>query len=134
MSGAEAMDRMIARVRELGELNERTAEEARARLEAAAKVTAAAGTSPEGEPWKPRKADGGRPLANAPASIAVRVLGAVLQVVVRGHHFFHQAAIGTGKKGKRKIIPDDTDTIPARYSEAIRGAAVVAFGKIVGRK
>lgn len=136
MSGAEAMDQMVARVAALAELPARTAEEARAAVEGAAKASASAGTTPEGETWAPRKSDGGRPLVNAASSIVVRVvkaaLGTTLQVVVRGHHFFHTAGKGSGKKAHRKIIPDATDTVPASYAEAIRGAAAVAFGKITG--
>ena len=39
--------------------------------------TAAAGTTPTGEAWAPRKADGARALANATAGVSAVAVGAV---------------------------------------------------------
>lgn len=129
MSGAEDMDRMIERVRKLGQLRARTAELARAKLEAVVRATAAAGTTPDGERWKPTK-EGGRALANAAAALSVRVVGSVLQVVLTGHHVFHSRGAGRTLP-QRKIIPANGDPIPDRYLDAVRAAAVEAFRQAV---
>lgn len=128
MSGADELYRMAERARALRGLGKRAAESARAPLEEAARATAAAGTTPEGVAWKPTKA-GTPPLARAAAAVTVRVVGAVLQVLVRGHHFFHQQ--GIGRSPQRQIIPSAGDSIPASYAAALKGAAVEEFRKAV---
>lgn len=130
MSGADQLFRMAESARALRGLGKRAAESARAPLEEAARASAAAGTTPEGQAWKPTKA-GNPPLARAAAAITVRVVGAVLQVIVRGHHFFHQQ--GLGRSPQRQIIPSAGDSLPASYAAALKGAAVEEFRKAMRR-
>jgi hypothetical protein len=60
----------------------------------------------------------------------VRAVGDAIQVVVEGHHVFHQR--GDGRVPERKIIPAPGDDIPGAYAAALEGAAVAAFRKAVG--
>lgn len=129
MDGDAAMDSMISRVRKLGRTFAiETAKEAAPAVERAARETAAAGTTPEGQAWRATK-DGRRPLVNAAASVFVKVVGAVLQVVVRGHHVFHHLGAGNPK---RQVIPDANDSMPPAIKRALEEASKRTFRRTMG--
>jgi hypothetical protein len=121
----EQLSDLSRRLRELDGVGVAIAEEARPAIEAAVRATAAAGTTPDGAAWKPRKADGKRALEHAADAISVVVSGtrqAVLTMVLRGPYVFHQK--------KRPILPGDKTGIPSRMMEIVRDAAK----RVVARK
>ena len=124
MSGSDAMARMVERVRALRTIEADTAEAARPAIEAAARATAAAGTTPTGEAWAPRKADGARALANATAGVSAVAVGAVVQVVLKPPYVFHQKT--------RQIIPGAGEEIPPAIATALQEAASASFKKAMG--
>src|SRR5215467_12250020 len=68
-------------------------------VDEALKKTAAAGTTPDGVPWKEKKG-GGRALANAAAAISTRPIGGVIQVQLSGVEVLHH--FGTAKVPRRE--------------------------------
>jgi hypothetical protein len=84
--------------------------------------TIAAGTSPSGKAWKPRKSDGGKPLKNAAAAVDVRVAGTTIVVELTGHHVFHHYP-ARGNEA-REIIPKEIDE---SLGNAIRRGVVKPF-------
>jgi len=103
---------MIDDMRALGTLPERVAKLAAPKIEAALRASAAAGTSPTGAPWAPRKKDGGRAMAGAASAISVEAIGPVVRVKLTGPEVFHHyAARG---ETRRQVIPDTgIDAVPA---------------------
>lgn len=98
-------------------------------VEAAVKASAAAGTTPDGQPWAVRK-DGGRALVNAAAAIAVKSYPGVLRIILTGVEVF--AHFGKGaRQVARKIIPD-TGTMPKAIADAIGQATDEAFARVFG--
>lgn len=69
--------------------------------------TIAAGTSPSGKAWEPRKKDGGKPLQNAAAAVDVRVAGDTIIVELTGPEVFHHYGVRGAKP--RNIIPVEID-------------------------
>jgi hypothetical protein len=69
--------------------------------------TIAAGTSPSGQPWEPRKRDGGKPLQNAAAAVEVRVAGSTIIVELTGPEVFWHYGVRGVKP--RKVIPTEID-------------------------
>jgi hypothetical protein len=121
-AGAAALARMVERVRALRTIETKVAAAARGPVEAAARATAAAGTTPEGSAWAARK-DGARALAGAAGAVLVRVVGGSLQIVLRHPYVFHQKT--------RQVIPVEGDEIPAGILEALRAAALGTFRGVV---
>jgi hypothetical protein len=84
--------------------------------------TIAAGTSPSGKPWAPRKKDGGRAYANAAAAVDVRAAGSTIIVELTGHEVFgHYGARGAEV---RQMIPVEIDE---SLGNAIRRGVVKPF-------
>ncbi|WP_437671521.1 hypothetical protein [Sorangium sp. So ce131] len=125
-----ALERMIASCRELARLPELAAPIAARNVDAELRASASAGRAPNGTAWKPRKSDGGKPLANAAGAIAVKAIGTVVLIVLTGHHVFHH--FGAGGKPKRQIIPQGS--IPPKLGNAIRLGFVAPFRDIVKGK
>lgn len=128
--GFEALDTLIAKVKKLGLFPETVARRVAPLILAEAKRTAAAGTSPDGKPWEPRKADGGRALANAADHLSVRVEGSRVTLVLRGPDVLHNA--GTARAVRRQILPDSGAGIPKNMLRALERAGVELFQEIVG--
>ncbi len=84
----------------------------------------AAGTTPYGEPWAPRKQDGGRALAGAKAKVRAR--GNTIRASAPYPYVFHNA--GTKHHVKRQIVPDDATGIPADWTKALESAATAQLG------
>jgi hypothetical protein len=124
---AVELDAMIAGLRRLEGLPALAAALAAPLVDAEAKRTAAAGTSPEGAPWAPRKKDGGRALAGAAKTIAVQALGSVVRIVLRGPEAWHQF-----NSYGRRIIPDGGAGIPDGVARALIEGCKQAFARAMG--
>lgn len=120
---------MIAELRELRKLPEAAAREAAPLIEAEAKRTAAAGTTPDGEPWAAKK-DGGRALANAADHVSAKANGTLVIVELEGPDYFHN--FGLGHNPKRQVIADKADEMPEGIARAVEKATDAAFAKITG--
>lgn len=81
------------------------------------KRTAAAGTSPTGVAWKPRK-DGSRALENAASHLSAVVSGQRIHLVLKGPDAIHN--YGTTKDPKRQVLPT---TLPATMAGKLVRAA-----------
>jgi hypothetical protein len=130
--GFADLDAMIRRVRSLGggEFLNRAAAAAAPLVQEAAKATAAAGTTPTGEAWAPRKKDGGRAMANAAGAVRAYALGAIITIALSGVEVYHHLS----KSHPRKVIPDaGGDTIPTTIADAIERGAVRAWSRAMGR-
>lgn len=129
------LDDIIARLRAVDELGAAIAVEARPEVERAIRATAAAGTTPSGEAWKPTE-EGNAPLKNAASAISVEISGATkatLAIVLRGHHRFHH--FGSKRGGglpKRQIIPMSADELPPAAKRAIADAAERVVARTMG--
>ncbi len=111
-----ALTALAARLRALSTIGVAIAREAAPLILEEAKKTAAAGTTPDGTPWKPRKADGARALVNAAAALSVRTYEDVVLLVLSGVNVYQQKT--------RPIIPMKlSDGVPTAMAEAVRTAA-----------
>lgn len=117
------------RLRELRELAAEGAKEAAPLVAEALRKTASAGTTPDGQPWKPTKG-GQRALSNAADAIAARAIGNVIEIILSGHYVFHH--YGTKRLPQRAVIPENGGSIPAVVTDACRRGAVAAFRRIMG--
>lgn len=120
---------MIAALRALRDIAASAAEEAAPLIEAALKETAAAGTTPDGDRWKPTKG-GERPMVNAADHITVVARGTTVRATLKGPDVFHNYGAGGTR---RQVLPDmEADTPPA-IVEAIEEAVARAKTKALGR-
>lgn len=117
-AGAATIDQWIANIRSLPEMLNAAAPQIGEALLAEFQRTAAAGTTPEGEPWAPTK-KGNRPLANAASSMQLVVSGNVIIIKITDHHVFHQFGAGSPA---RHILP--SGGLPDRLGNAIRKGIV----------
>ncbi len=125
MSDESAFDGLIATLRAFDAVGADIATDALPAVLAAARATAAAGTTPEGEAWAPTKADGKPALPNAAGAISAVVSGmtkAVITLVLKGVYVFHQRSKSKGKKGlpRREILP--MVDVPEAIASAIRAS------------
>jgi hypothetical protein len=127
-SGKQALDEQIARIRSLPGLAERAAPAiARATQNELAR-TIAAGTTPDGVPWKKTQA-GERPLQNAAREVRVSAQGSVVVTSIEGHLALHH--LGRAKGGvRRQVIP--TKAIPDPVTRAIETALTGEFRATMG--
>ena len=127
MSGLEAM---IADFQGLADgFTPDVARRASPLVEQALKASAAAGTTPEGQAWAPKKT-GGRAMPNAAKAIAVKAFPTVVRVVLTGVEVFGHYGKGAMQVA-RKIIPD-TGAMPKVVAEALKRASDEAFAKFFG--
>lgn len=124
-----SLDRMIAAARNVARLAVDGAPEAARTVEAELKASAAAGTSPDGQAWAPRKRDGGRAMAGAASHVTCNAVGTSLVIRLEGPDVFHH--FGAGEKPRRPVIPQGT--IPDKLGNAIRLGFVEPFRKAVGK-
>lgn len=124
-----SLEEMTAALRGLDELGRRTAAIAAPLLEEKLKATAAAGVSPEGKPWAPRK-DGGRPMAHAAARVSVRSFGTVVRVVLEGPEVWHH--FGARGATRRPVIPDGGGPVPGIVNAVLEQASDRAFAALTG--
>lgn len=101
MSTGEALaflDRKIAELRTLPEVIKALGPEAAAVVKATIGASLAAGKSPDGAVWAPRKEDGGRPYANAASRLVVKASGTTITALMTGPEVY-------GHKGVRGAKP-----------------------------
>lgn len=110
-----ALTRLAARLRAVPALGPAIAAAAAPAVLVAARATAAAGMTPDGKAWAPRKADGGRALADASSALDVRTEGDVIVLELTGVYVYHQAT--------RRILPSSGLAVPPALLDAIRTAA-----------
>ncbi len=117
----DGLSSLAERLRAIPTLGPAIAAEAAPSCQAIARETAAAGTTPEGAAWAPRKKDGQRALVNAADAVTARAEGSSVVLVLSGVNVYHQKT--------RRILPDPNVGIPDRYRDAIRAAAVRVIGR-----
>jgi hypothetical protein len=130
MSGEDPLIAMIAKLRAFGKTAlEDVAKEAAPLVEAALKETAAAGTTPNGEQWKPRK-DGSRAMPDAADSISATAQGKrVVVKTSRGHAINNNLREGR----RRQVIPSRKEATPKIVVDALEEGARRAFEKVMRR-
>lgn len=131
MEGNAALDRYLAKLGKLRSFRADMAKIAAPLVEAAARATAAAGTTPDGKAWEPKKG-GGRALPNAAAAITARAVGSAILVILRGPYVLHH--IGKGHAPKRQIIPAGgaSSSLPPGIARALHTASAQAFRRAMG--
>lgn len=127
--GGAALDAFAARLRALGAAGlPAVAREAVPLVQLEARATAAAGTDPYGQAWRPRR-DGSRAIPEAAAAVDVVARGPVVVVrVARGAAIQNQLSESVG----RRVIPDAMRGIPPRILAALEEAAKRVFLKAMG--
>jgi hypothetical protein len=131
MTGDAQLLEMIRRVEKLG--SEGITEMAKAaapKIEEISKASAAAGTTPDGQAWKPKK-DGKAPLQNAAAAVECVPLFDKIKIRLIG------TATGSQKVQAiqnlyRPIIPTRGGEVPKPLVEALKDAASKTFKRIMG--
>lgn len=127
-----SLERMIANLRKLGRgFTAEVAKEAMPGVLAAVQATAAAGTSPTGQAWKPRKEDGAMALANASKHITARVIGTIIQLQLEYPYSIHHYQAGTETRPRRQVLPDEDDLGPG-VNRAINDAIERVFRRTMG--
>jgi hypothetical protein len=124
-----SLDDMIASMRRLGTLPELAAAKAAPLVSAVSKVSAAAGRTPNGDPWPPRK-DGHPALQNAAAAVSAVAVGSVVQIRLDGTSTGDQQ-VQAIQNARRQIIPASGEGIPAPIASAIAAGVDAAFREIV---
>jgi hypothetical protein len=123
VNGFEQIDAMIASLKSLNELPESAADDVAHVVEAELRRTIAAGTTPDGKPWK-LTLDGQRPLQHAGGALKVAAVGGTVYVRIAGPDARHH--LGHGRGGVvREVIP--TGDIPAPMVESIRRVLMKHF-------
>lgn len=130
MSGDAELDRMIASVRALATLPEHAADDIADAIRDELTRTIAAGTTPEGEAWRPTLA-GERALKNAAASVHVAAVGRTIYVRLVGVDARHHA--GRGRGGVRRQVIPDGGNIPAPMAAVIRRVLGDHFAELVAK-
>lgn len=111
-----ALERMIAACRAFEGLPRDAAPIAARQVEATVKATAAAGTSPDGEAWAPRKKGGGRPMTGAAGAVSAAAVGTVVLIKLVGAYVFHH--FGVRGAEARPVIP--RGSMPDKLGNAVR--------------
>lgn len=121
---------MIARLRGMAgpKVGSTVAARAAPLVDAALKATARAGTTPDGQAWKP-KAVGGRPLVHAADAISTKASGNLVVATLTGPTVFHHK--GLGGKPQRRVLPDSGE-LPAGVRKAVMRAATEVFHELAG--
>jgi len=131
-AGLTEIDAMLARIRALPGMVERSAPEVAKALDGEIRRTIAAGTTPDGVPWKPTK-DGRKPLQNAAKALTTKAIGTVVLARLDGIEARHHlgAVRGSSKSNwlARPILP--SKQIPKPVTAAIHTALKTEFAKTV---
>lgn len=110
----ESLDALIARLNESKEIPTKAAPLVAAELDRLIRAQIAAGTAPDGTPWRLKK-DGGKPLQNV--TVSVKALGTSVVARLDGPAVRHNFGIAKGGI-KRQILPDRK--LPQPIIEAIK--------------
>jgi hypothetical protein len=129
MDGDAALAAFIDRVRGLRTLGADAAKLAAPYVLEAARETAAAGTTPSGEAWAPKKS-GGRALVNAADALSVENVGSVVVLKLTGPEVVHN--YGNKRVPQRRILPAGGAGIPPNIAKALERAAKEAFDRTMG--
>lgn len=123
MTGSDQLDAMIATIKKLPELGKLAAPDVAVAVENELQRTIAAGTTPDGEPWKLTK-DGDKPLTHAAKALTVVAVDRTIFIRLTGPEARHH--LGRGRGGVvREVIP--TKQIPAKMADAIRSVLARHF-------
>jgi hypothetical protein len=98
-NGDAELEQMIERIRAVPGIARRAAPDAAEAVREALARTVAAGTTPEGEAWAPRLADGGQPLVGAEQALRVAPVGTRIIVRLLGHIARHSFGRVLPEKG-----------------------------------
>lgn len=120
MDGDAELQGMISRLRGMRTFAAEVATEAAPLVEAAARRSVIANTTPQGKPWAPNKKEGGRVLENAAAHITAVAMGTAIELTLEGHDVFHH--FGTARVPERQVLPKPGDPLPPGYVEAMAEA------------
>ncbi|HYG68649.1 MAG TPA: hypothetical protein VD838_13355 [Anaeromyxobacteraceae bacterium] len=127
-NGDAELERMIERIRAVPGIAKRAAPDAAEAVREALARTAAAGTTPEGQAWAPRKDDGGRPLVGAEQALRAAAVGTRIFIRLEGHVARHHRGIARGGV-ERRLLPEKGIT-PA-IGKAIREVVTDHFRRTV---
>jgi len=105
MTVEQDIDAMLATLERLGDLETAAVPAIAEAIERTLDGTARAGTTPDGQPWAPRKKDGGRTLQHAAEAIRVTYSGDTVFVRLTGPDARHHHGAIRGKV-KRQVIPN----------------------------
>jgi hypothetical protein len=130
MSGEAALDDMILKLTKLGNVED-VAKTAAPLVEAANRQTAAAGTSPDGVAWAPRKKDGTAALQNAAAAVEAVSVGPKVRLRLVGTSTGNQR-VQAIQNHARPILPS-TGRLGKPITSAITEAATQYFNRSMGR-
>lgn len=120
MTTTDGIDAMIHQLGAIGDSANGIAKVAAPLMEAAVKKTAAAGTSPDGTPWRSKK-DGDPALKNAAQSVQGRAIGSVVELRLVGTAT-GDAKVQAIQNARRPILPKP-GMAPAPVAEALQTAA-----------
>jgi hypothetical protein len=120
-----ALDALIRKLRRTRAFVLEAAPACAAAVAAELRASAAAGTTPDGASWAPRKADGARALPDAASSITVKTVGSVVLATVGYPYVFHNNATVGGSTPRRQILP--SGALPAALAQAIRRTLIAAW-------
>lgn len=126
-----ALDEMLVSLRTLGnpaEVERRVAKKAEWSLQTALERTLAAGETPEGKAWQPRKA-GGRPYEHAASRIRTKASGNLVRTTLSGPEVFGH--FGARGMPVRQMLPDAGAGMPPSVDEALTKAARAVFEEAV---
>ena len=131
MTGDAQLLEMIRRVEKLGSEGISALSKAAApRIEEVSKASAAAGMTPDGQTWKPKK-NGGKPLQNAAAAVECIPLFDRIKIRLIGTATGSQR-VQAIQNLTRPIIPTRGGEIPKPLAEALKDAAGRTFRRIMG--
>ncbi len=104
----EDLDRLIAKLKKLGDLPRQVAPQVAIELRKTLEANIKAGKAPDGSSWAMRQ-DGGRPLENAAKALTVTANGTVIVARLTGPEALHHR--GAVKGGKRRQILPSKDSL-----------------------
>ncbi|MHC4648206.1 MAG: phage virion morphogenesis protein [Planctomycetota bacterium] len=126
--GYEAMQSMIAKLRELGQSPEVIAADIAPELRDELEANISAARAPDGTAWKPTL-EGKAPLRNAAAALGVAAIGKKVIAALRGIEARHHYGTVTGKIA-RPILPGAD--LPPQIVDLVMKVATKRFKMIMG--
>jgi hypothetical protein len=93
--------------------------------------TLAAGTTPDGKPWEPRKRGTAPVLVHARDNVIVRGIGNQIFIQVYGHYARHHRGWVKGGTA-RPMIPLKGERLPAPMLDAMRRVIEASFNDVMG--
>lgn len=132
ISGIELLERHARRLESVAALGDEGPKICAEAIGKRAKATYAAGRSPDGKRWAPRKADGGRALANAPEHVTFSVMAPGIYQNAPDHYKYHRTgtknADGSQRMVKRNVYAEGR-ALPATWVKAAEQALQREYAK-----